>query len=122
MNAAQPTLEDWKTERDAALQQVAANAGERFLERAKTFVLRYLSKHAQASGEEITLACKAAGIVPVNTDRAFGAVYRSLSVAGRIEVCGEAIRTRGHGTRGGNLWKLTLTEAMRVLSQPLSPK
>lgn len=94
-----------EAERDAALDGVAANAGSVFLAKAMQFTLGYLSEHPSASGEDITLACKAAGIIP-HDDRAFGHVYRRLSKFGQIEKCGFTPRKRGHLTSGGNVWRL----------------
>lgn len=97
--------ERWRAERDEALETVQRNAGRVFLERATSFVVEFLQGKAAASGEEISLACKAAGIRP-HDDRAFGAVYLRLCRAGQIEKCGQTRRLRGHGTAGGNLWRL----------------
>lgn len=58
--------------------QRAADRAERdepgFSERAQAFVLRYLAEHGSASGEDITDACKAAGIQPAEV-RAFLTAY-----------------------------------------------
>lgn len=97
--------EKWQQERERAIDLVTRNAGLAFIRRAKEFVLEYLQT-GQASGEDIMEACKRAGIRPHNDDRAFGAVYLQLSREGRIEKCGETIRKKGHGTAGGNLWRL----------------
>lgn len=98
-----------EAERDAAIEGVAANAGSVFLARAMQFTLGYLSEHPSASGEEITFACKDAGIIP-HDDRSFGAVYRRLSKFGQIEKCGFTPRKRGHLTSGGNVWRLAEKE------------
>ncbi len=100
-------LFDWKAERDAALATVERNAGEQFREDARRFVIDYLRSNTQASGEEITDACKRAGIIP-HSDKAFGPVYLALSRRGIIEICGSVKRLRGHGCSGGNLWRLKL--------------
>lgn len=76
-----------------------------FLSQAKEFALRYLKEHGAASGEDITDACKAAGIVPTS-DKWFGHVYQSLSKAGLIKVDGVAPRRRGNGSPG-YVWTLT---------------
>jgi hypothetical protein len=97
-------LDSWREQRDKALAQVEHNAGAEFMDRAKAFVLRYLICHlAGASGEDITDAAKAFGIVPHN-DKAFGPVYASLSRSGQIAKCGYAKRKKGHGTHGAILW------------------
>lgn len=94
--------------RDAALESVARKAGTEFLARAMQFALGFLSECQSASWEEITLACKDAGIIP-HDDRAFGAVYSRLAKLGQIEKCGFAPRKRGHLTSGGNVWRLVQT-------------
>lgn len=104
LTASTAARDKWQRERDAALAQVEKNAGRAFAERARAFVVDYLDRHAAASGEVITEACKRAGIRP-HDDRAFGPVYMALSRAGLIEKCGSAIRKRGHGCAGGNVWR-----------------
>lgn len=94
--------------RDEAMRRVAENAEARraqFAEDARAFVLKYLREHGATAGEQITLACKDAGIVP-HDDRAFGPVYFGLRRRGLITIVGECRRERGHGTRGGNVWAL----------------
>lgn len=92
----------------AAAAQLAADRADRedpgFSARAQAFVLDYLARHGTASGEDITDACKAAGIVPAD-DRAFGAVYSTLSRRGLIVFAGFCARRKGHCTAGGRLWR-----------------
>ncbi len=93
--------------RDAAVATVEANAEEQspgFVDRAAAFVLERLASGPE-SGEELTLACKRAGIVP-HDDRAFGPVYMRLSRRKLIVKAGSVPRMRGHGAAGGNVWKL----------------
>lgn len=101
------TLFDYAAQlaRDAAMQAVALNAGEKFRDDAKAFVLDYLATHGPTAGEEITDACKAAGIIP-HDDRAFGPVYMALQRLGKIEKAGTAIRLKGHCSDGGKIWRL----------------
>jgi hypothetical protein len=101
-------LFDYATARDAALATVERNAGPTFKDRASECILTYLSTRVWATGEELTDACKAQGIV-AHDDRAMGPVLMSLSRRKLIEKCGVAIRKRGHGTSGGNLWRLKQT-------------
>ncbi len=101
----QLTIDDAIAARDAAMRTVELNAGETFREQACEFVTAYLSDHGETPGERITEACKAAGIIP-HDDRAFGPVYQRLSRAGVIEIVGQCRRLRGHGTGGGNVWRL----------------
>lgn len=93
--------------RDAAMQQVS-QAEERqqpgFTDVAGAFVLDYLTTHGPTSGEQLTVACKAAGHVP-HDDRAFGPIYFGLVKRGLIEKAGICKRLKGHGTSGGNIWR-----------------
>jgi hypothetical protein len=95
----------WEASRDEAMRAIVEYAGQRFLEQAKKFVLRYLAAHGESSGEDITDACVAAGITP-HDERAFGPVYMSLARKGLIVKAGMTIRRKGHGTAGGNIWRL----------------
>lgn len=101
----EPSLWDALEQRDEAIASVSENAGRAFMDQAAAFVIRHLSR-GPAPGEDITDACKAAGIKP-HDDRAFGAVYLRLQRAGKIEKCGTVARRRGHGTSGGSIWRLT---------------
>ena len=104
----QLTLDQARARGEAAMSQVEVNAEEffqRFSERAQVFVLEYLSRQGPSSGEAITNACRAAGVVP-HDDRAFGPVYQKLSKARRIVKCGYCPRTKGHGTNGGIIWRV----------------
>jgi len=120
VNQAALDLEPQKLDRPAVLVAIARKLGERgaclardkaerahpaFSERAQAFVLAYLQAHGVSSGELITDAAKLAGIKPPD-DRAFGAVYGSLSRKGQIVCAGYCARVKGHGTAGGRLWRL----------------
>ena len=105
---------DYLRDRDVAMQQVTARAERTdvlFPGRATDFVVQYLYYHGEASSEEITDACKKAGILPPD-DRAFGPIYHALARAGLIVKTGQCARRKGHGTAGGNIWKLSMTTAM----------
>lgn len=94
--------------RDAALRQVEANAEaarKHFSADAAAFVRSYLAACGPTSGEQLTEACKAAGIVP-HDDRSFGPILMKLSRQGVIKKVGTCQRVRGHNTAGGNLWSL----------------
>jgi hypothetical protein len=75
-----------------------------FTKEASLFVIQYLGK-GPATAEELTNACKEAGMCP-DDDRAFGAVYARLSHKGVIHKVGHALRAKGHYTTGGNIWAL----------------
>jgi hypothetical protein len=98
-------LLDMIAARDAALKQVAANAGENFRCRALRFVVAYLREHGERSGEEVTDAVWNAGI-EAHDRRAMGPVFVALLRDGLIERCGTCIRKRGHGTAGGSVYRL----------------
>lgn len=99
------TLFTWQAERDAALKQVAENAGANFMCKALRFCADYIRDNGPISGELVTDACKAAGIVPPNTDKAFGAVYATLMRDKLIEREGYTQRRKGHGCIGASVWR-----------------
>lgn len=88
--------------------ELAAARAERadpgFRHKAQAFVLTYLRKHGKTKGEALVNECKKAGMVP-HDDRAFGAVFSGLSRAGLIACAGFCLRTKGHATAGGRVWK-----------------
>lgn len=86
-------------------QQRAEHDDPSFTERAKAFVVRYLHERGACSSEDVTDACKAAGIVPKD-DRAFGVVYATLRRHQIIEFAGYCDRRKGHGTAGGRIWRI----------------
>lgn len=96
-------------DRDRLLTRLAAKQRADFMAKACAFVVRYLAQHGPTSGEALTLACRAAGIVPAGDDRAFGPVYMALVKQGAIEKCGSCRRERGRGTAGGNIWRAVET-------------
>lgn len=80
-----------------------------FAERAKVFIVKHLAEKGPTSGEDLTDACKAAGIVPGNDDRAFGGVFLSLSNPNNPRIrClrSDLPRKYGHGSSGGRLWAI----------------
>jgi hypothetical protein len=102
---ARPTVNQ---ERDRILARVAEKADRQraqFIQDARAFVLDYLAQHGPKSGEQLSSAAKAAGLVPED-DRAFGPVYMGLAREQLIQRVGTVRRERGHGTAGGNLWNL----------------
>lgn len=87
----------------------AQRADSAFADRAKAFILEHLKNFGPTSGEDLTQACKDAGIVPANDDRAFGGIFFSLSHPknSRIRCLRSDLPRRfGHGTSGGRLWGL----------------
>lgn len=102
----QPPIEVAILKRDAAMSRIQAKAGEDFGRKAREFILSYLRQHGATSGEDVTDACKAAGITP-HDDRAFGPVYMSLSKKGVIRRVGYCARRRGNMTAGGSIWELS---------------
>ena len=106
----QLSITDSITARNEAMASVETHAGASFLEQAQQFVLDYLKMHGATSGEDITNACVASGIVP-HDERAFGAVFMRLSKQGKICKVGTCQRVKGHGTSGGNIWDLATRDA-----------
>lgn len=103
-----PTPAEARAQREAALGRTRASAERltpEFTEQATAVILSTLTR-GPASAEELTIACRQAGIAPPKDDRAFGPVYMRLARAGRIEKIGAVPRLRGHHTAGGNLWRL----------------
>lgn len=87
----------------------AQRADPSFADRAKAVIMVHLATHGPTSGEDLTSACKTAGIVPINDDRAFGGVFLGLSNPKNPQiVClrSDLPRKHGHGTSGGKLWAL----------------
>lgn len=87
----------------------AQRAAPYFADKAKAAILAHLAANGPTSGEDLTDACKAAGIVPSNDDRAFGGVFLGLSNPRNPKIqClrSDLPRKHGHGTSGGKLWSL----------------
>lgn len=87
----------------------AAQQVPQFTARASAAIVAHLARHGQASGEELVTACRAAGICP-GDDRAFGSVFGRLKRDGRIVAMGTCVRTKGHGTAGGTIYRLGIVE------------
>ena len=94
----------WMRDRDRNLKAAAKAQNAERLQQARDYVLKHLRENGPTNGEELTLACKTAGITLTN-DKAFGAVFSKLSSDGQIVVSGTFRRTRGHGSPGF-VWKL----------------
>lgn len=88
-----------------AVETAAERARRMFAADAGAFVVRYLQVHGPTSAEVLTRQCRASGITP-HDDRAFGPVYMRLARLNVIEKVGAVRRERGHGTSGGNVWRL----------------
>lgn len=74
---------------------------------AGKFILGWLHRHGNVSGEALTNAAKEHGYHP-HDDRAFGSVFGSLSRKGLIRCVGFCEREKGHGTAGGRVWAASL--------------
>lgn len=92
--------------RDQAIAKLDAANGKEFGQRSRAFILAYLCDHGPTSGEALVMECKAAGIVPVRDDRAFGGAFLSLSKRGLIVKVGDCKRARGHSGNGGVVWAI----------------
>lgn len=105
--SAVPTLQMAQALGQEGMELAAARAERAdpgFRHRAQAFVLTYLRKHGKTKGEALVNECKKAGMVPPD-DRAFGTVFSGLSRAGLIACAGFCLRTKGHSTAGGRVWK-----------------
>lgn len=91
----------------ACAERCADNAEARGWDReaAAAFVLAYLRDHGPTAGE--VLVTEASRDNAPHDARAFGSVFLRLSRAKLIEKCGHVPRTKGRGTSGGNIWRLT---------------
>ena len=92
-----------KAEGRRAMEAVAENSGADFQHKAYEFCKQFFREKGQASSEDATDACVAAGIVPHDT-KAFGPVYQRLIRDKVIRFNGYCARRKGHGTRGGSLY------------------
>lgn len=72
---------------------------------AEAFILAYLREHGATAGE--VLVTEASRDNPPHDGRAFGPIFARLRKRGVIEVCGSVPRTKGRGTAGGLVWRLT---------------
>lgn len=73
---------------------------------ARRFVLGWLARHGETSGEDLTIAMREHGF-HANELRAYGAVTRTLQQRGQIKCLRSDLPRRfGHGTSGGKLWAL----------------
>ena len=94
------------TERDRILAALAAKQQAWFRARAEGFVLAALRQDGPQPGEALVSAARAAGIVPVGDDRAFGPVFQRLARSRQIVAHGYCRRAKGRGTHGGVVWAL----------------
>lgn len=83
----------------------AARVADFSLEAARQFVLDWLQHNGPTRGEELTVKGREAGL-RAHDERAWGAVFGSLSRRGLIRTVGYCDRARGHGTAGGRIWAL----------------
>jgi hypothetical protein len=71
---------------------------------AGRFILGWLARYGQMSGEQLVDAAQQHGHRPHDA-RAFGAVFGSLSRRNLIRCVGYCEREKGHGTAGGRVWE-----------------
>lgn len=74
-----------------------------FREHALAFIVEFIRKEGQTTGENATRAAVLAGIKP-HDERAFGPVYKTALRNGLIRVVGYVPRVRGHGSMGGKVY------------------
>lgn len=72
---------------------------------AAEWILAYLRRQGECSGEELVRQARGAGHNPSDA-RAFGGIFQRLCRA-RLIVClrSDLPRINGHGTSGGKLWR-----------------
>jgi hypothetical protein len=89
--------------------QACADKAERVAdfdtEGAGRFILGWLARYGQMSGEQLVNAAQEHGHRPHDA-RAFGSVFSTLSRKNLIRCVGYCEREKGHGTAGGRLWGL----------------
>lgn len=73
---------------------------------AGAFILATLRRNGDTPGEILTDLARKAGHIP-HDDRAFGAVFMTLSKRGLIKCTGFCVRRKGHATAGGRIWAAT---------------
>lgn len=122
----QPPMAVAVKKRDIGMLKVAVNAGEEFGRKARAFVIEFLRKNGSATGEDITDAGKAAGIIPHN-DKAWGPVYMALSRSKTIAKdlsAPPSPRRKGHSSGIAWRWKLVndpLHDALRTGAIGINP-
>ena len=89
----------------AQCEAKAERVAEFDAEGARKFVLGWLARHGQQSGEQITTALAEHGF-RVHDMRAYGPVFSTLARRNLIRCVGYCARARGHGTAGGRVWGL----------------
>lgn len=102
----QPPMSVAIKRRDTILAKVQESAGAEFSRLAAEFILNHLREHGPTPGEDITDACKAAGIAPLKDDRSYGPVYLALARKGLIVKNGHCQRRKGHSCNGGIQWAI----------------
>ena len=84
-------------QREAAMKAAYDAADERWRVEFEAFILRYLSKHYDATAEEMRIAYEASGLPSTpNSKRASGKIFKELRKAGVIKEVGTR-RSRLYG-------------------------
>jgi hypothetical protein len=102
---------DLQTAREAGEQAAALcldrarRADPEFVAKATAAILAHLRASGQASGEELVDVAIAHG-AHCPDQRAFGAVFATLSRKHLIRTVGFCMRAKGHATAGGRIWQL----------------
>lgn len=87
---------------DACLKK-AGRVADFDIEGAAQFILGYLARHGDTSGEHLVDQATAHGF-RAHDARAFGPVFARLSKRGHIRCVGYCLRTKGHAGAGGRVW------------------
>ena len=83
----------------------AERSDPEFVSKATAAILAHLRASGQASGEELVDVAIAHG-AHCPDQRAFGAVFASLSRKQLIRTVGFCMRAKGHSTAGGRIWEI----------------
>jgi hypothetical protein len=84
---------------------LAKRSDPEFVAKATAAILAHLRVMGQASGEALVDVAIAHG-ARCHDQRAFGAVFATLSRKGLIRTVGFCMRAKGHATAGGRIWML----------------
>ena len=102
---AQLSLFTARRKRDEALARIGQVVSPQWLDAARRFIVAYLTQHGPTAGEDLTDAADAFGLRPTDA-RHWGAPFATLVRRGVIENCGELPRRKGHGSRGGAVYRV----------------
>jgi len=83
----------------------AERAADFDTQKARSWIVDWLTKHGPTTGEDLVDGLKIAGICG-HDDRCTGGVFKALARANKIAKYGTAPRRKGHGTAGATVWRI----------------